>query len=66
MIIIYHCPTCENRPVVTTPLLFVRRPIVAQCPYCGTMVEIAGRKRRTELNVNDVMEEVEMILSGSK
>jgi len=66
MIIEYHCPICENRPVATIPLLFPRRPIIVQCPYCWTEIEIVGRKHLAELNVDDVLKEAEMILSGSK
>jgi len=66
MIIEYHCPVCENKPTTCIPILFPRRPIIVQCPFCWTEVEIVARQQLAELNVKDVMKEVEMILSGNK
>jgi len=66
MIIQYHCPVCENMPTTCIPALFPRRPVIVQCPYCYTNVEIVARKQLANLNVKDVMQEVEMILSGNK
>lgn len=61
MIIVYQCPVCEERPTACLMLLYARKPIVVQCPYCSTVVEIGG-KRENELRVEDVMKEVAMIL----
>lgn len=65
MIIMYQCPVCENRPSTFVSILFPRRPIVVQCPYCETVVEI-GHKQEKELKVDEVLEEAEKILKGVK
>lgn len=64
MMIIYHCPVCEERPTLYVPLLMPHRPLVAQCPYCGTIVEMP--KKPAELQVDEVLKEAEMILKCAK
>lgn len=61
----YHCHVCHNYPMAYLYDLTLHN-IAVQCPYCGTVIHLGKQKQKTELNINDVMAEVEMILKRGR